>query len=293
MFRGTQITEFVALLKRREASVFHACQYLDFLAYLDLEGIPSRSLLEQNRQTFTSFDTDDVDRNNGVWDKVFVNFSDFGLIFTRGRAGTPNVYGPILFQIHPQALLASRDLAVTLRSAGARDFNRVDEALNTVGEVEQIFLHPVQAGFPESIEARFGRQLEQVFPDRVVKGNPEINSSVPSGRLDLKHTIVILVDPYIFNGQQRLVTAVETAVREHGLQYKVVERLPGQSQRYNELAHMITNFGPSFQDVQGSRMTSLDCSEWLRQLSENRLEWQFDRFARYLLSGTLVPLKDG
>ncbi len=292
MFRGSQIAAFVALLERREASVFHACQYLDFLAYLNLGGIPSRALLEQNRQTFTTFDSDGADQEHGVWDKVFVNFSDFGLIFTRGHAGTPNVYGPILFQIHPRALLAANDLAVTLRSAGARDFNRANESLNTLEEVERIFLHPAQAGFPNSSEVRFGKQLEQVFPKRLVRGNPEINSSMPSGRLDLKHTTLILVDPYIFAGQ-RLVVTVATAAREHGLPCKVVERQPSQAKRYNELTSLIADWGPSFQSVLESGKASSTCSKWLLQLSQNQLEWQFERFARYLLAGTLAPLKDG
>ena len=61
--------------------LYHACQLSDFASYLSLGGIPSRALLETNGLPFTPFKTDTIDQENGVWDKVFINLSDFGHFF--------------------------------------------------------------------------------------------------------------------------------------------------------------------------------------------------------------------
>mgnify|MGYP006146789185 CR=1 FL=1 len=80
--------EQVSLLERRGAYLYHACQFGDFLSYLELGGIPSRQRLEEDLHYFTGFTTDEVDQDNRVWDKVFVNLEDFGRAFASGlRAG--------------------------------------------------------------------------------------------------------------------------------------------------------------------------------------------------------------
>jgi hypothetical protein len=120
MIRGPAIREIVGLLERRGASLWHACQYRDYQSYLELGGIPSRAILEQSGKYFTSFETDLTDHTNGVWDKVFVNLSDFGRSFAVGGKAVPNPYGPIVFRISPQSLHEAADVATCLRSAGGR-----------------------------------------------------------------------------------------------------------------------------------------------------------------------------
>jgi hypothetical protein len=89
MFRGPdQIASIVERFETRDVSLWHACQLRDFRSYLEVGGLPSRSLLEQGGAGFTHLQTDVSDRSKGVWDKVLVNLSDFGAAFAHGAAAT-------------------------------------------------------------------------------------------------------------------------------------------------------------------------------------------------------------
>ena len=132
MITGRNIDRLVKLFEVRDVKLFHACQFLDFLSYLKLDGIPSHDCLEKANLPFTSLETDENDKVNGVWDKVFVNLSDFGKTFANGGNGVPNPYGPILIQVRPAVLLEATDIAISLKSAGAPNFDREKEALKTV-----------------------------------------------------------------------------------------------------------------------------------------------------------------
>jgi len=121
MIQGEGIEELVQLLKRRGAYLYHACQLVDFQSYLNLGGIPSRAHIESMEQSYTQFDTDESDRTSKVWDKVFANLQDFSFTFARGGPAVPNTYGPILFQIQPEALHDVTDVAICLRSAGVME----------------------------------------------------------------------------------------------------------------------------------------------------------------------------
>ena len=149
MIRDNEIQSLVDLFEERNVSLYHACQLIDFDSYLALGGIPSRALLEKSELPFTPFATDAIDKKNGVWDKVFVNLSDFGSGFAEGASSVPNPYGPILFEISPMALLEAYDVAVCLWSAGAKGFNRETEALDTLEDVERLFRYSSNTGFPE------------------------------------------------------------------------------------------------------------------------------------------------
>jgi hypothetical protein len=81
LIEGADLSEIVDLLKNRGVNFFHACQFKDFNSYLDLQGLPCRQLLEENGSAYTPFTTDGRDRTNGVGDKVFGNFSDYGYVF--------------------------------------------------------------------------------------------------------------------------------------------------------------------------------------------------------------------
>lgn len=70
MITDNNISKVVKLLQDRQVNLYHACQFQDFEAYLEIEGIPSRKKLGETRQSYTPFETDDDDRINGVCDKV-------------------------------------------------------------------------------------------------------------------------------------------------------------------------------------------------------------------------------
>ena len=165
MFRSpNEIPPLIDLLATRQASLWHACQLADLRSYLRLGGIPSRQRLERERLAFTRFQSDTSDRARGVWDKVFLNLGDLGRPFAWGMRSTPNVYGPIAFQLAPKALSECSDVAVCLRSASSVGFDRDSEALTTPAEVSKVFVHPAAVGFPRSSFTRYGDSLREAFP---------------------------------------------------------------------------------------------------------------------------------
>ena len=94
------------------------------------------------RKRFTNFETDQEDKKNAFWDKVFLKLHDFGEIFEKGN-GVPTVYGPIQFLLKPEVLVEASDVAISLRSAGSHGFDRNKEAWKGVEEVNRIFRYAV------------------------------------------------------------------------------------------------------------------------------------------------------
>lgn len=195
MFSGETLIELVKCLKERGAFLWHACQYVDFCTYVRVGGIPSRSLLEQRQLPFTAFQTDARDKVNGVWTKVFCNLNDFGSTFARGGKATPNAYGPIMLRIHPDALQSATDVAICLRSAGGKGFDRTRESLSTVAEVESLFVHPRDSPYPGHF-----LKAKSALRERWPKADTlEVSCTVDQDVLSLNEYYVI-VDPYVVAG---------------------------------------------------------------------------------------------
>lgn len=286
MFTGNALEELVAHLRQREASVYHACQLHDVPSYLALGGIPSHAHLEAHRARYTAMDTDAIDQSNQVWDKVFVNLSDFGCVFAQGGTATPTAYGPISFQLRPDMLLEAADVAICPRSAGAQGFDRERESLTSVDEVDRLFRYAVGSPFPHSVELKFGAALQQEFP---YAHWPEVSCTVPSGRLSLAHVVVIWVDPYTVNGRP-LREHVQELVSAHGLSCPVVERRCCHERRdvYDELAALAVAETCAIDAILDRPTTSAALRELLHALRERDLEYQLDRYLRYLRAGTLT-----
>lgn len=292
MFRaGGELDVVVGNLAARQVSLWHACQLIDFESYIAVGGIPSRSLLEQARLPFTGFVTDASDRSARVWSKVFVNLSDFGWSFAHGLRAVPNPYGPIVFQIRPSALARAADAAFCLRSAGARDFDRDAESLDSTGDIERLFVHSPTWSFPESAHVRVGFQLRGAFAPRFPEASAaEVSMTMDPELIPLEDVIAVWVDPVVV-----LDGSLENAVKE------LVP--PGQRvrQRYvrddrrivlSDIVNFLTESttAPSLRLLAGRARTSGVTREWARTLLERDLDWQFQRYARYLLEGTLRQL---
>ena len=293
MITGNDIQTLVDLFEDRKVSLYHACQLLDFQSYLELGGIPSRALLENRQSKFTPFVTDDTDRENNVWDKVFVNLSDFGGRFAYGRNYVPNPYGPILFQLHPSALLAASDIAVCLWSAGAKGFNREHEALTTIEDINRLFRNLSNAQFPESTYVKSRDKLEQEF-GRQKAQDPEISCTVPDEILSVKYTIVVWVDPYIVNNQ-RLLDWVDKIRRKYQGQFHIHLRNcqdHSTTNPYNEIAERIIDKIPSLNALVQDETFSPPLRNWARQIHIAGLGWQFQRYAEYLREGTLRIMRE-
>jgi hypothetical protein len=127
-------------------------------------GHPSRSHLESNEKPYTPFKTDQNDRANDDWDKVFANLSDFGFTFAGGYDAVPNIYGPILFQIKPEVFYEAKDVAICLRSAGREGFDRERESLNSISDVNRLFKHPVdEPDLKKPSYVKTGRSYKKTF----------------------------------------------------------------------------------------------------------------------------------
>src|SRR4051812_17298577 len=105
MYVGADVERLTIVLREQSARLYHACELLDFGSYLALRGVPSRRRLEESGLPFTRFRSDSSDKAIGVWHLVFLNLEDFTQRwFANGVQGTPNPYGPILFEFEPDAL---------------------------------------------------------------------------------------------------------------------------------------------------------------------------------------------
>lgn len=288
------IAAVVDLFQDRQVKLYHACQLQDFEAYLDIGGIPSRRRLEETKKSFTPFITDEADRVNGVWDKVFVNLADFGKTFANGGGATPNTYGPILLVIHPTALTAANDLAITLRSAGASDFNREKESLVTLDEIDRLFVNPVNSPGQTATFIKFKEALQKVFHFPKAT-NPEINCSFPEGTISLRYIESIVVDPYdfkIYEGDT-LQSFVYYMMKSHNLRCELKKRFCRCYPRvalYNEILDVVSGDEITFQQILSSGNSSAELKRWIEQMQQFNLEYQFCRFANYLREGTIYPV---
>ncbi|HLG65203.1 MAG TPA: hypothetical protein VKY19_24930 [Ktedonosporobacter sp.] len=290
MITGGNIDRLVRLFATRDVKLFHACQFLDFLSYLKLGGIPSHDCLEKANLPFTPLETDENDKANGVWDKVFVNLSDFGTTFANGGNGVPNPYGPILIQVRPAVLLEATDIAISLRSAGAQNFDREKEALKTLEDVNKLFTHPANIGSPESQYVKYRKALREDF-QYADAADPEISCSVSKDFLPFHHGTVVIVDPYIIQGRP-LYDWVRQKIQDYKWKIFVRERTGRQpkwhsrKRLYNELSEVISAGTLLLQDLLQKEI-STDMGEWAQTIRAANLDLQFRRFARYLHYGTL------
>jgi hypothetical protein len=284
MFQGTDLNELVELLSQRGAFLYHACQLLDFCSYLRVGGIPSRAYLEKMEQPFTLFDTDAGDRHKNVWDKVFGNLSDFGFTFARGYDAVPNTYGPILFQIKPEAFSEANDVAICLRSAGGNNFNREAESLSSIEDVNRLFKNPVEQHGSNYVKYR--TELKQEFSEITSDiSAPEISCTVNKGYLPLEYVKFVRVEPYNIQGNQ-LLTLVEKF--SHNYHFPVCQR--DQVPAYTQELIKVISQEISLTNLCQNQYLSPELRNWAIRVRDRSLEYQFNRFAKYLYKGTILPV---
>lgn len=292
MITGDYVGKLVNLLESRQVRLYHACQLTDYLAYMQIGGIPSRQRLESSGNPFTPFDTDGADRVNGVWDKVFVNLSDFGNTFANGNGATPNTYGPILLIIQPASLSNAIDVAITLRSAGAKDYDRELESLSCIEQVDKLFCYPLKKGSPASSYVKYGDQLQIDFENKSAR-NPEINCFFTDGIIPCRYISGIIIDPYTFYGTE-LRKLIRDTTESNELKRRINPRLCKCKERihvYNELAGLFVDGIPPLQKIVHSTCSD-ELNRWIDQIKGFNLEWQYIRFANYLRNGTLIPAQN-
>ncbi len=285
MIEGRDIERLVELLDERDVRLHHACQLMDFESYLEVGGVPSRALLERRGLPFTTFQTDERDRDNSVWDKVFFNLEDFGGIFARscaeGKANSvPNPFGAVLLVLRPEALLGATDVGISLLSAGAMGFDRGRESLN-LNDVPRLFLGETSKliKYSDKLAVEFNVEKSRISA-------PEVSCTVPDGRIAWDHVMYIRVDPYEFHAMA-LADHVEELVERADLDLNVYER--DGDRLYRDLGEALR---AGYRDLE-TLVHDTACSDGLRKWAgglaacEPRVTRQWPRYARYLVEGTI------
>ncbi|TSA52095.1 MAG: hypothetical protein D4R45_07470 [Planctomycetaceae bacterium] len=278
---GDILSDVVAELSRRKVKLYHACQLADFKSYLQVGGIPSRNLLAGKELPYTAFDTDGRDVDNGVWRLVFFNLSDFGGGFAKGGNNLPNIYGPILLCFDPKVLEHANDISITLWSAGASGFDR---ELNGVAaeDVPRLFVDF------NSPRVRFKDGLCCEFDNPKAK-SPEMNCSFDNELAVMDYLAYIRVDPYR-SDTSYLPDVVREIITQNDPSCRVFERdcLDGHTSRYRILWDAITRSASSGGDVLAVIRQDPLMSAWADHVrSQSTLSFQFGRYSKYLLNGTI------
>ena len=124
--------------------------------------------------------------------------------------------------------------------------------------------------------------------------DPEISCTVPNGVLSIQHVSFIGVDPYVVNNR-KLLDWVNIIKQKYPVQFRIRERshFPEQARSsfYNEIAEQIGEQIPTLQALARNNAYSRSLRDWAEQIFH--LEWQFQRYAKYLRDGTLKPMRDG
>jgi hypothetical protein len=302
LLRCDMLEAVVDLLNRRGAYFYHACQLKDFATYVQIGGIPSRHLMQRSNLPYTGFETDATDHNNGVWPNVFGNLSDFGQGFavgqwSEGKAPTPNPYGPILLVAFPSILLSSHDVAICLRSAGGRDFNRNSESLFSEQEVNRLFVHPVDAPDPKCRAfIKYSAELSKEFGNMYAASghapstySPEISCNVPSEYLPFSKLSHIIVDRYYIHGRS-LISMVAQIAFPGGLRVEIRERnyRDGRFEILSDLLRFLSQRVMLVKELSTTDNITPATRDWAQRLIAEGLDWQYKRFATYLREGTLT-----
>ncbi len=96
--QGTDVYE---VLKRIGATnLYHANSVATSCTFLQQDGLVSRGFVEDRGLEQTSQFSDESDKKNGIWHRVFLDHVDI-----HDRAGEKNQYGPVLFRFDLNILL--------------------------------------------------------------------------------------------------------------------------------------------------------------------------------------------
>ena len=296
-----RIPELTSLLTNKGINLFHSCQLTDFESYLKLRGIPSRNLAHKKECELTAFDTDENDKENEVWDKVFVNLSDFGNYFAlysmsnKYTASIPTIYGPISIQMIPTGLEKADDICLSLKSAGLKGFNREDYGIS-IEQVEDIFVCVECENPSDEPYIKRTNELREIFDIKDPGAlNPELNFSIENEILGFENIISITIDPIIVNGRELYDVVkemlyyyeIDTFVLKRKFHYregndrKKLIKIISENLSKNELN--LTSLKEVLKDFEYGL-------NWINRIENGGLEYNLNRYLNYLKAGTIDKL---
>ncbi len=262
MFDSRETPSLVAVLRARDASLWHACQLTDLAAHLRLGAISPPAVLERAGH-------DLADAASGASEHLRASLADAGRAFALGERLLPDGGGPIVLQLHPRALLR----------AGGVDVVRGGHHLATPGEIDDAFAAPVRDGFPASAEVRGGREADAVLVS-------------PRG-IGFEDVVVAWVDPVVV-GEMQLIDRVEALADAAGIPLRVRRRTSVLSERllvWRDLAHVLADGPLPLLGIWQRADTSPSFRSWAGELRAKGLDAPFARLVQALDHGTLIPLR--
>jgi hypothetical protein len=166
--------------------------------------------------------------------------------------------------------------------------------LDTCADVDRLFRMPAIVGFPKSADIRWGEELQREFAvDRPNAKAPELSLELPSNLIPLEGVVAVWVDPLVAGGT-RLIDAVAAQCVGGADGLRVRPRYVREDARravFSDLARTLAD-GPARLRLLAGRVDVSEATRaWARAMVASDLEWQYDRFGRYLAEGTIEPLK--
>lgn len=296
-----KIPELTNLLTNKGINLFHSCQLADFKSYLKLRGVPSRNLLSKNEFEFTEFDTDKNDKENEVWDKVFVNLSDFGNYFAlynmnnKYTASIPTIYGPISIQMIPTGLEKAEDVCLSLKSAGLKGFKREDYGI-PIEQVEDIFVCVECENPSEEQYIKRTNELRKIFDVKDPGAlNPELNFSIENEILGFENIISITVDPIRINDRE-LYDVVKEMLQHYEIDAFVLKRkyhyIEGEERKklINIISESLWKKNHNLTSLKEVLRNFKYGLNWINRIENGGLEYNLNRYLNYLKVGTIGKL---
>lgn len=117
----------------------------------------------------------------------------------------------------------------------------------------------------------------------------EVSCTYRNGLLPFAELVDVVADPYTIEGAS-LAEWAHREIAQRELEVPVRTRnAPVGADTYNEIASLVRQRPPALEEV-AKRTTSAFLSDWAGRVRSGGLEYQFERFARYLRGGTLEPV---
>ncbi len=271
-FDREAINALVAILRTREASLWHACQLDELAGYLRLGGVAAPAELARlgllDRPTAP--DPADAARVDGT--RLVVDLDDIGQGFAHAWRLLPSPGGPVTLQLHPRILWSVNTLAVR-RHAGAEV-----EALQEPGAVARSFLRTATDGYPWGERLQPGTRVELALASPRAVG--------------FEHVVAVWVDP-VAVGEVQLLDRVEGLADAAGVPLRVRRRTFMEPERLVVWRDLVTLLLPGEKpllEVWQRADASAAFRTWAAELRGAGLDGAFARLARGLHAGTLLPL---
>ena len=272
-FDREAMSALVAILRTREASLWHACQLDETAGYLRLGGISTPAELARSGLVDRPMTPDPADPARRDGPRLVVDLDDIGQGFAHAWRMLPSVGGPITVQIHPRILWSVATLSATRHSAGTV------EELEEPGEVARSFLRTATDGYP--------------WGERLVPGT-RVELALASARpVGFEHVVAVWVDP-VGVGETQLLDVVEGLADAAGVPLRVRRRTFMEPERMAVWRDLATLLLPGEQPLLAMWQradASPEFRAWAAELRGAGLDAAFARLGGGLHRGTLAPLE--